>query len=289
MKTDQHTGHKLATYVHTKLSGECIAFDVPKFDEIYRPSQPDHPFYTYYDKPFSRERYQYSTIPVHIGNFNIEAPETVTNVLRVPVKTAGSRKIVLPKEVEFVRGFIEHCCIYETCFNNRFDDLFAHLTVELKTIKKGGTQRTPGWHVDGFQGTKFPIKHEIEHSYLWSSTCGTEFCPQPFFINHIDDSKYMVFDEMAKQVVEANIVTCMDKNIYIFDPYMVHRSPIVKEDTTRLLIRLTFEYQKLLDPNDTVNSKLEFAVPYKYDVRNRLGTYEGGFDLRMYGFLNRHT
>ena len=174
---------------------------------------------------------------------------------------------------------------YETSFNPRFEDLFAHLTVDHKEILSGETHRTSGWHVDGFQGAKFPTKHEIEHSYLWSSTCGTEFCPQPFFVEHIDDSKYMVFDEMAKQAREENVFQCMDENIYIFDPYMVHRSPVMKENTKRLLVRLTFEYQKLLDPNDTVNTKLEFKVPYKYDIRNRLGVYEGSHDMRQYGFL----
>ncbi len=177
-------------------------------------------------------------------------------------------------------------------FNKRFEDLFMHITVDWNPfIKKGGTQRVPGFHVDGFQGSKFPEKHEIEHSYLWSTTgnfqstsfvskdiennelnqcCGTEFCVQPFIKSQIDDSKYLIFDEFNKQVNESNILTTLDENVYIFDPYMVHRSPVVNTDTSRLLVRITVEYQKLLDPNDTINPELLFTVPYKYDIRNRM-------------------
>jgi hypothetical protein len=87
----------------------------------------------------------------------------------------------------------------------------AHITVDYKEIKKGETHRVGGWHVDGFQGCKFPEKHEIEHSYLWASSSGTEFCAQPFFISHIDDSKYLIFDEFAKQANECNVIKSLDK------------------------------------------------------------------------------
>jgi hypothetical protein len=281
------TGHKLATYVKPILSGICNKLHIPKFEELYNPSEPNHPFYGYYNKDFSKERYRYSTLPIHIGNFKIDIPDKskITNVLRVPIKTSDSRTIVLPSELDFLKDFILHCCIYETSFNDKFEDMFAHLTVDFKEISENDTQRTPGWHVDGFQGNKFPIKHQIEHSYLWTSCIGTEFCPQPYFIDHIDDSKYMIFDELSKQAKECNVFQCMDQNIYIFDPYMVHRSPVIPKKTNRLLIRMTFETIKLLDPNDTVNPQLIFDVPYKYDIRNRLGTYEENLNMRHYGFI----
>lgn len=274
-------------YEKTILSGKCKTFCVPEYDELFPPSQLCHPFYTYHDKNFNKERYRYSSIPLHIGRFEIKFPKKVTNVLRLSLKKAGDSKIVLPEELSFLEEFIMHCCLYEKSFNKNFNKLFAHLTVEQKEVKKGEVQRTPGWHADGFQGSKFPIKHEIEHSYLWSNKYGTEFCPQPYFIDHIDDSKYMVFDEMSKQINEKNVLSCMDENIYVFDPYMVHRSPIMPEDTKKLLVRLTFEYRKLLDPNDTVNPWLKFKVPPRFDIRNRLGIYEGSYDQRMYGFKNK--
>lgn len=295
---DEMIGLKDVVYKKTELSDETIKFSIPRYDEIYVPTVPEHPFYTYHDKKFCKDRLMYSALPLHIGSFDIPFdPTKIVNVLRCPIKKNKSREIILPKELEFLKEYVIYCCVYETTFNKRFEDLFAHITVDWNPcIKKGETQRVPGFHVDGFQGSKFPEKHEIEHSYLWSTSFsvekeydgnGTEFCVQPFFVSHIDDSKYLIFDEFNKQANESNVVKTMDNNVYIFDPYMVHRSPIVNANTSRLLVRITMEYQKLLDPNDTPNPGLLFEVPYKYDIRNRLCEYKVPLNKEMFGFANK--
>ena len=282
---NKHTGLQNTQYNKPELSGKYTTLNIPLFDEIFSPPQSTHPFYSYHNKPFDKERYMYSTLPIHLRNCNIDYdPDKVTNVLRCPIKSAGTREIIIPDELQFLTDFIEGCCIYETSFNNNFINLYAHITVDYKEVMKGTTHRVGGYHVDGFQGSKFPIKHQIEHSYLWSSTMGTEFCPQPYFISHIDDSKYLVFHELEKQAKECNVFKCMDKNIYLFDPYMVHRSPVMVENTRRLLVRVTFEYEKLLDPNDTVNPVMTFDVPYKYDIRNMLGEYKIPVNTEMFGY-----
>ena len=287
MERDKNIGLKNVDYIKTELGENVTRIEIPNYDEIFNPSQSLHPFYTYHDKEFNKERYQYSTIPVHVGPFNINYNENnIINVLRCPIKNANSRTICLPKELSMFEEFIKFCCIYETSFNKRFEELYGHITVDYKEVKAGTTQRVPGWHVDGFQGSKFPRKHEIEHSYLWSSVVSTEFCPGPFFVSHIDESKYMIFDEMCKQATNKEIFQALDKNVYIFDPYMVHRSPVCYENQKRLLVRITFEYQKLLDPNDTINPALKFEIPYKYDIRNRLGEYTVPLDKNMYGWKN---
>jgi hypothetical protein len=298
---DSNIGLKNATYKKTQLCGDAIRFNIPMYEELYAPSMPEHPFYTYHDKKFCKDRLIYSTVPLHIGSYDIPfetIKQDIINVLRCPIKnartdtsTGGNREIVLPIELAFLKDYILYCCIYETSFNKRFDDLWIHITVDYNPmIKKGSTQRIPGFHVDGFQGSKFPEKHEIEHSYLWScsetNNCGTEFCVQPFFISHIDESKYLIFHELEKQARESNIIKTIEKNVYIFDPYMVHRSPVTNYDTSRLIVRITMEYQKLLDPNDTVNPALPHCAPYKYDIRNRLCEYAIPLNKKMYGYDN---
>ena len=289
-KRDDMIGLKGVNYTKPTLNGKVFEINIPKYDEIHGPVQPCHPFYSYHDKPFDKERYRYSSLPVHIGQFKIDYTfDSVTNVLRCPVKTSGTRKLIIPSELDFLRNFIERCAIYETCFNDRFEDLYMHITVHAAKVDAGKTQRVKGFHVDGFQGHKFRSeKHEIEHSYLWASDHGTEFCPQPFFLEHIDDSKYHVSFEMDKMAKEENVVKLLPENLYIFDPYMVHRSPVISSDSSRLLVRLTCEYQKLLDPNDTMNPGLEFNPPYKYDIRNSLGEFNIPLNLAMYGFANNH-
>jgi len=272
-------------YVATVLSSDRpVVYTIPKYEESFRPSQPAHPFYTYYASPFTTERYLYSPPPIHLGPFEVKDDVYIPNVLRCPIKISGSRDIVLPAELAPLAPFVKWCCIYEESFNPSFDSYFIHLTYEKKYVRKGESQRVPGFHVDGYQGSKFPIKHTAEHSYLWSSSYGTEFCVQPFFISHIDESKYLIFDELNRQARESNVLTCIPGNVYLFDPYMVHRSPILPCDTERTVLRLTFETVKLLDPNDTVNPHLSFKVPYKYDVRNRLGTYPYALPKEQYGY-----
>lgn len=282
---DTNVGLIGVDYTKPVLSNSCIRIQIPKYEEIFKPSDYTHPFFTYHDKDFSKSRYKYGgLLPLHIGSFDIDQTKHKLNVLRCSVKDAGSNEIILPSELDFLTDFVKFCCLYESSFNTQFTKLFMHITVDKKTVEPNTTQRVSGFHVDGYQGHKFPIKHEIEHSYLWCSDYGTEFCPQPFFIEHIDDSKYMLFDEFNKQANELNVYKCLPSNVYIFDPYMVHRSPVVTKRTERLIIRLTCEYQKLLDPNDTINPNLQYDVPYKYDVRNRLGTFKWPLTIEHYGF-----
>ena len=61
-----------------------------------------------------------------------------------------------------------------------------------------------------------------------------------FFIEHIDDSKFMLFDEFNKQAIESNVYKCLPNNVYIFDPYMVHRSPLIDKKTERY--NLSFQF-----------------------------------------------
>lgn len=284
----EQTGLKGVTYEKTILNAneEPERLQIPNFEEIGQPTMQCHPFYTYHNQIFNKERYLYSTVPIHLRNFSISHDTEITNVLRCPIKTAGNREIILPQELIFLKDFVEYCCIYETRFTDNFEDLFIHITVDYKKNIEN-YHRVPGWHVDGFQGHKFTEKHEIEHSYLWSSNYGTEFCVQPFFIQHVDDSKYMIFDELTKQAHDQNIIQCLPENIYIFDPYMVHRSPLIENvENERLLVRLTCEYQKLLDPNDAINPFLVFNAPFKYDIRNSFGTLNWPLNLELYGYQN---
>ncbi len=78
---------KDVVYKNTKLSGKSIKFEIPKYDELYVPTMPEHPFYTYHDKKFCKDHLMYSTIPLHIGSFDIPFdPTQIVNVLRCAIK-----------------------------------------------------------------------------------------------------------------------------------------------------------------------------------------------------------
>lgn len=141
MDTKMETGLGGVTYIKTVLNKDlpCTQIKVPFYEEIFKPSDMEHPFFQYHDKPFNKSRYKYgSVLPLHIGKFDLCIPENVTNVLRCPIKLAGDPTIYLPNELSFLEQFVYFCGVYETSFNRaQFNDLFMHITVEKKGGKGG--------------------------------------------------------------------------------------------------------------------------------------------------------
>ena len=120
MSRVNNIGIKGVQYTKPVLSGDVMQFTIPNYDEVYKPTQPTHPFYTYYNKPFDATRLQYSPLPLHIGEFNIEYDEkNVVNVLRCAIKNKSNRQIYLPTELLFLKDFVEYCCVYELSFNDK--------------------------------------------------------------------------------------------------------------------------------------------------------------------------
>ena len=115
---------------------------------------------------------------------------------------------------------------------------------------------------------------------------GLEMCIRDrFYLNHLDESKHLIFDELDIQAREENMIKPQNKSVILFDPYMIHRSPKFNTHGRRTVVRLTFEYQKLLDPNNTINPNIKFNTHYKYDIRNMLCTYSGEIPWDMYGLV----
>jgi hypothetical protein len=66
-------------------------------------------------------------------------------------------------------------------FNKRlYDDYQFYVTVNVSEVEVGKAQRNVGIHVDGFQGVKYPIKFENDHSYIFVNEGPTLFTSEPF-------------------------------------------------------------------------------------------------------------
>lgn len=283
----QHTN--AIAFVNTTLSGEETILHIPEYKEVFPPTNPTHPFYQYFDKPYDSNHLLngYSPILLGVHDFAPDYPVGV-RILRTPIKTAGSRDIHIPMEADFAKDFIKFCVMYELSFNSAaFEDLYAILTVHSKNIvvSERNTMRTPGFHTDGLQGSKFPTKGTMQHSYLWTDKYSTDFCPQRFCIQHLDDSKHMIHSSFDQQARECNVITPIDKTVVLFDPYMVHRSPVIPMDCSRILLRMSFMHIQLDDERDTKNPNLPVVTTRRPDVRDRLTVYPGGIPYGMYGVL----
>lgn len=232
---------------------------------------------------FTQEQYLYSCPPVDCGVIDVATEDQELRVLRCPIKKPGSRTFILPSELAAFAALVQHIGELDQACNPDFDSSWSHITVERTYVAQGETQRVPGWHVDGFQGVR-TARHAIEHSYLWSDNHAFETCIQPFFIEHLDPARHNIFDELTKQANDSNAYAGFSNHVYLIDPYVVHRSPVMKKSGWRTIVRVTLTTTELDDPVNTVNESLDCDQDYpaRQDVRNRLFGYEGSVPWEYY-------
>lgn len=268
-----------------KIGKKCIVTPIVTNPPWVPQPFPQNPIWNRINKDFDPEHFMYSCPPVDMGKVELEGTAE-TRVLRCPIKVRGSSKIYLPEELKCCMPLVRHVVETELSRQSlpKYLCYYAHISYENVKIQKGSSQRAPGWHVDGFQGVREP-RHQIEHSYIWSDKYPTEYCIQPFFMQHLDPSRHNAFDEMVKQANGANVYKGLAGHVYLIDPYVVHRSTILPKDCTRQFARITFSMTELRDAANTKNLgiELEQAYPERLDVRDRLSAYAGAVPWDMYG------
>lgn len=249
---------------------------------------PRNPIWRRIHEVFNVEHFLYPAAGVDLGPVDVPlAALQGVRSLRCPIKRAGELELLLPAELAALEPLVRHALETEVHVNPRFADFFAHLSFECTELSPGATQRVPGWHVDGFQGVRSP-PHQVEHSYLWASAPAVQFCVQPFFLQHLDRARHNVFDEVTRQARAENALAGLDSHVYLIDPYVVHRSPVVEKAGWRAFARITFESEQLADPVNTVNLSLRTPAPSpRMDARNRFWPYKADVPWEGYGLKGR--
>lgn len=223
---------------------------------------PSHPFYHYHNKLFDPSHFLNGYMPILLGRHDFARDYPVgMRILRTPIKVAGDTRIHIPKEISFLTDFIKFCVMYELSFNENFADLYAVMTVHSKNIvvAERNTMRISGFHVDGLRDNVFPVDTKLRHSYLWTDNNATQFCSQPFFVHK--GSSHTTTNEFDRQAHSCNIIAPMANTLVLFDQYMVHRSPPIAADCTRMFLRISFMYKQLKDHMDTINPNLPVELP----------------------------
>jgi len=246
---------------------------------------PNNPLWRRMGAVFDPEHFLYPSPPVDLGKVDIDVGSLEgTRVLRCPIKKPGSRTVLLPTELAPMTPFVRFVCETEAFANQHFEEFWCHITFENTYVEAKKTQRVAGWHVDGFQGTRV-ARHRAEHSYLWATSKGAEFCLQPFFVSHLDPTRHNLFNTLAEQAQEVNSYQGIARHVYLIDPYIVHRSPWMDVSGQRSIARITFTETELEDPTNTRNLSLGQPQDYapRIDVRDRLSTYDGEIPWAQYG------
>lgn len=233
-------------------------------------------------QPFNLNQYIYPRPPIDMGLVEPTSACTV-NVLRMPIKFPGTN-YKLPKELGPIENLIKRAAEYEAFINPEHDKCFAHVTYDISNVEANTHHRFPGFHGDGIQGTKITPKVNVEHSYIMVTDPPTEFCLQPFFLKHLDESKHNFFLEFDKQAQENNVYGSLPNHLYLIDPYMVHRSPKLKKASTREFIRITYAFTELQHPKNTQNPLFCGQIYDKrIDIRENLTRHEFDVPYHLYG------
>jgi len=222
-------------------------------DRWYPKVQPLSPTYTDMLEPFEPRKYTNPRLPIDLGIADVTSIQSVPNTLRMPLKWWDSEEIHIPEELTPIRSILHRIFTYDKCHNPNYISQVAHITHDTREIEEGKTHRFPGFHGDDLQGGSFPEKETIAHSYILTTDPGTEFCLQPFFVGHLDDTHERLFTEFDKQASEENIYTTKSGHIYLMDPYAVHRTPLHTVPGPRTFLRVTFSTPNMLLPHNTLN------------------------------------
>lgn len=244
-------------------------------------------------KPFSLNQYLYTRPPIDMGLLDEDMINCPVNVLRMPLKYPKSSTFLtdgseyrIPYELSSLLPLIKRVAEYEAFINTNHNDMFCHITFDHSEVKANEYHRFPGFHGDGIQGTKLTPKINVEHSYIVTTNPATEFCLQPFFLKHLDESKHNYFFEFDKQAKKENILRSLPNHLYLIDPYMVHRTPKIKKNVARTFVRITYAHTELQHPKNTYNPLFEDMQGYekRIDIRENLTRHEFGIPYHLYGF-----
>lgn len=209
------------------------------------------------------------------------------------VKLPGGR-LVLPEPYASHAGivaFMAECMAFEDGLVSGWDEThYAYLTVDRRIVKEGNSHRSGGWHFDGMQGARYPVKIQACHQYVVSDRLTTEFVSAPTDATGLDELRHNWFEELGRQVPDdAEIFAPAGLEIYAMSAYQLHRSRIAGpgEGGWRTFLRLDFSLKQQdrlgNTPNPALPASFEF-VPRDLPEGLSRGIKDSGWEgARVFG------
>jgi len=139
------------------------------------------------------------------------------------------------------------------------DDYVFYITVQGSMVEPNKVQRNAGMHVDGFQGTRYPVKFPNDHSYLYVNEGPTMFTDAPFnapdnYNTNWYEGKYGM-NTLRKHLRPGTI-----KNLVMMSGMQIHEAGKIPSTFTKSVGRVFYRGEFVLknyDRNgDSINSKL---------------------------------
>lgn len=222
---------------------------------------------------FDPARFNLSRLPVRVA----ELPEgsltgTLPCCLDMLVKLPGG-PFVLPDPYAAHHGialFMDECTRFENSLVEDWRDThYAYLTVDSRFVRGGLSHRNGGWHFDGMQGARYPIKLQGCHQYVVSDRLTTEFTGHPTDAAGLDELRHNWFEELGAQVPEdAATFRPAPMEIMVMSTYQLHRSRVAAPDEEgwRTFLRLDLSLKQQDRLGNTMNPDL--PAPFEFVPRS---------------------
>ena len=193
---------------------------------------------------FDKKNFSVAHTPIVIGEVHDEEKFSDIRDLRVldcPIKFPGIKEYRIPKPLNQFDEVIAKIASYEHAINPNIDQFYAYLTVDQGRVEADECQRTPGCHVDGFQGARINPKRLINRSYIVYDRVPPVFYVQEFETEHLDEAKHDFFLSFDEQAKEDCAIRFDPYSIILSNAYSVHRSDSVSYPIYRTFFRLSYD------------------------------------------------
>jgi hypothetical protein len=223
--------------------------------------------------PFSPERFSLERRPEKIGAITPNLmTKPLASCLDMLIKVPRGEVMLPPHYKEsFVQDVITTALKFEDSLLPEWHDtLYVYLTVDQRVLTPGKTHRNAGWHFDGMQGNRYPVKLPACHQYVVSSQLPTEYSSQPVDASGLDENKHNWFIELGSQIKgdQQHHITAQPGDIMLMTAYQMHRSPIAPsgEAITRTFVRIDMSHKQQDRLGNTVNPLID--TPFSFHPRS---------------------
>ena len=210
------------------------------------------------------------TVIAEVQNKTAFSESSALAILDCPILMPGfDGEYRVPKELERFLPIIENIAKHESALNPHHNNRYAYVTVDQRPVKENNTQRTPGLHVDGFQGHRiieeFGDHIPIDTQYVVYDSLPTVFYNQPFPVNALSLSRHNYFLAFEMLVDENNAQRTDPYQILSFNAYAVHRADTSPIDQERTFFRLSYSERPFDRWGNTKNPMFD----YNWDMVTR--------------------
>lgn len=212
---------------------------------------------------FEPARFGLERVPAHVGNLSVSFGANIPCCLDMLIKLpAGDVMVPEPYKADpAITSYLEQAFSFEDVLLPTWREThYAYLTVDQRPITVGKSHRNAGWHFDGMQGKRYPVKMPVCHQYVVSNHLPTEFTSKATDATRLDYARDNWFDALGSQIPEGEPVFQPGINeIMLMSAYQIHRSPVAKigDEGVRTFLRMDITMKKFDRIGNSINPLMD--------------------------------